>query len=209
LLNLPKLATNVLDDDEMYDRECRRFQVDVVRDIGEEERIDHWWGDPVLSEKYPSLAKMVKAVLCCFHGPQVEASFSSMTDIIDSKSNRLNAETFSAIQTVRYELSASGKSAVEYFQKKDFLHEKVDATLCKNMVAARKNYAEELEEKQRLKEEHKEELKINRKTVSKRKMNEMHAKASKKGQNQFFCETSCKSQIGMKSYHVEINRKLY
>ena len=115
LLNLPKLATNVLDDDEMYDRECRRFQVDVVRDIGEEERIDHWWGDPVLSGKYPSLTKMVKAVLCCFHGPQVEASFSSMTDIIDSKSNRLNAETFSAIQTVRYELSASGKYAVEYF----------------------------------------------------------------------------------------------
>ncbi|XP_062595254.1 uncharacterized protein LOC134256589 [Saccostrea cucullata] len=149
LLNLPKLATNVLDDEEPYDRDCRRFQVDQLKDIEDEERIDHWWGNPALSEKYPSLTRMVKAVLCCFHGPQVEASFSSMTDIIDNKSNRLNATTFSAIQTVRYELSASGKTAVQYFQKKDFLHEKIDVNLCKNMVSVYflRNYTLELKRK--------------------------------------------------------------
>lgn len=60
LLNLPKLVTNVLDDEEPYDRECRRVQVDKLKDIGDEERIDNWWGNPVLMEKYPSLTKMVK-----------------------------------------------------------------------------------------------------------------------------------------------------
>ena len=189
LQNLPTVATNVLSDEEedAYDKECRLFQADKMSDIGDDERIDHWWGHSDISKRFPSLSKMVRALLSCFHGPQVEASFSAMTDIIDAKSNRLSAETFSAIQTVRYGISASGKSAVEFFQKKDFLHERVDGRLCKNMVSACKNYKEELEEKQRQQEERKVTLNVKKQTaVSKRKAKEIHTQAVKRARTKHY-----------------------
>ena len=50
---------------------------------------------------------MVIAVLTIFHGPRVEGSFSGMTDIIDSKSGRLDIESYDAMQTVKYALMAN------------------------------------------------------------------------------------------------------
>ncbi|GBM80335.1 hypothetical protein AVEN_132898-1 [Araneus ventricosus] len=59
--------------------------------------------------------KMVQAILSCFHGPQVESSFSMMGDVLDKESGNLKIETFSAIQTVKYRLSSQNKSAIDFF----------------------------------------------------------------------------------------------
>ena len=42
---------------------------------------------------------MATAVLSIFHGPRVEGSFSGMTNIIDPKSDRLDIESYDAMQT--------------------------------------------------------------------------------------------------------------
>lgn len=65
---------------------------------------------------------MVKYILSCFHGPQVESSFNIMNDVIDSKSGRINIDTYSSIQTVKYGIKSAEKNAIEYFKKKDYLH---------------------------------------------------------------------------------------
>ena len=50
---------------------------------------------------------MTTAVLLIFHGPRVEGSLSGMTDIIESKSGRLDIESYDAMQTVKYALVAN------------------------------------------------------------------------------------------------------
>ena len=57
-------------------------------------------------DKYPNLCKMVHALLSCFLCPVVESSFSIMGNVMDETMNRLNIESLSAIQTIKYWLSA-------------------------------------------------------------------------------------------------------
>ena len=64
-----------------------------------------WWIS--LEFRYPNCFKMATAVLSIFHGPRVEGSFSGMTDIIDSKSGRLDIESYDEMQTVKYGLMAN------------------------------------------------------------------------------------------------------
>ena len=45
---------------------------------------------------------MIAATLSIFHGPRVESSFSMMTEVIGTKSGRLNIGTYDAILTVKY-----------------------------------------------------------------------------------------------------------
>lgn len=45
-----------------------------------------------------------------------------MNDVIDSKSGRINIDTYSSIQTVKYGIKSAEKNAIEYFKKKDYLH---------------------------------------------------------------------------------------
>ena len=45
---------------------------------------------------------MIAATLSIFHGPRVESTFSKMTDVIGTKSGRLNIGTYEAILTVKY-----------------------------------------------------------------------------------------------------------
>ena len=54
-----------------------------------------WWIS--LEFRYPNCFRMVTAVLSIFHGPRMEGSFSGMTDIIDSKSGRLDIESYDAM----------------------------------------------------------------------------------------------------------------
>ena len=64
-----------------------------------------WWS--LLEKKYPLVFKTIVATLSIFLGPQVESSFSMMTDVIETKSGRLNIGTYEAIQTVKYSLMVS------------------------------------------------------------------------------------------------------
>merc|ERR1711874_227446 len=106
--------------------------------------------------EFPVLGKLVKTVLSCFHGPVVESSFSIMGNIIHSQTANLDIETFDAIQTVKHSLKASGKSAVSFFKKEDYLHDKVNPNLVNNMRLSHKQYTEkrkEIEEKEKAKKE--------------------------------------------------------
>ena len=158
LEQLPSLLCNVLslEEKEKYSHEIFQYQVDIslpspVDDQGNLVRVDSWWAKIFLMPKYFTLSKIVKAVLSCFHGPQVESSFSMMQDIIDKRSGKMEIETYSAIQTVKYKLLAEKKSAVQYFHRQD-IHQPVDAKLCKNLRSSRMSYQAELEKKKKLKE---------------------------------------------------------
>ena len=105
-----------------------------------------WWGQIIHGDKYPSLAKIASAAFSIFHGPQVESSFSLMSDILDKKAGRMNAQTFSAIQTVKYSLRSQKKTAVELYNREDAKYSSVDKRLCRNIRNAAKRDKEERKE---------------------------------------------------------------
>ena len=106
LTYLVDIMPTVLTDDERsaYLREVYSLLTDpllpsIIRKDGEGNDIEvsclDWWIS--LEFRYPNCFKMVTAVLSIFHGPRMEGSFSGMTDIIDSKSGRLDIESYDAM----------------------------------------------------------------------------------------------------------------
>ena len=77
--------------------------------------------------------RWVFALLSCFSCPVVESSFSIMGNVMDETTTRLNIESLNAIQTIKYWLSAKNQSAIETFQKEDYMHEAVGSKLAENM----------------------------------------------------------------------------
>lgn len=184
LQKLPTLAPNVLteEEEEGFEKEIRQYQgCSTLPEFEDGIRIDVWWGRVDLSKKYPCLCKMVKAVLSCFHGPQVESSFNVMNDIINNKSGRINIDTYNAIQNVKFGIRASETSSIELFRKKDYLHDRVNPLLVKNMRTSYKQYKCVLEKRKTVTEEKKDKLKVKTDlVVTKRKAKELYAKAAKK-----------------------------
>ncbi|GBL87093.1 hypothetical protein AVEN_134551-1 [Araneus ventricosus] len=144
--DLPNLATNVIsvEEREAYDLKVYRYHVAKLRQSEQKEPVDNWWVETKNSTRFPLLSRMACALLTCFHGPKVESSFSIMNSVITPGSNRLNVQSFDAIQTVKYELAAEKKTAAEFFLKGDFLHDPVDKNLCKNMRSACSSYRTEM-----------------------------------------------------------------
>ena len=116
LTYLVEIMPTVLTDDERsaYLREVYSLLTDpllpsIIRKDGEGNDIEvsclDWWIS--LEFRYPNCFKMATAVLLIFHGPRVEGSLSGLTDIIDSKSGRLDIESYDAMQTVKYALVAN------------------------------------------------------------------------------------------------------
>ena len=106
--------------DVQYSLDVHLYQVDkllpsYMDEHGNVLRVDDWWAAIFQTNKYHALTKIVQALLSCFHGPQVESSFSMMGDIMDKESSNMNVETFSAIQMVKYNLISENKSAVDFF----------------------------------------------------------------------------------------------
>ena len=141
LSRLPQLVTNVLKKDELsrYDLECRSLQQASLPIFKEGDRIDVWWASLASTGKFPLLCRLSMALLTCFHGPQIERSFSVMNNIVTSKTNSLDVSTLSCLQSVRYHLKAEKKTALSYFDKKDFLHDPVSSTLVRNMKSSWKS----------------------------------------------------------------------
>ena len=99
-------------------------------------RVDDWW---VLHQlRYPCLTKVALIALSIFSGPHVEGSFSVMTETLTKKASRRNVESYSAAQTLKYSIRASGKSAVQLLAKKK--GEAVDQQLVRNMKCASSKY---------------------------------------------------------------------
>ena len=135
----------------------------------DEERCDEWWGVVLESGKYPGLSKVALAVLTIFHGPQIESSFSVMTNIIDDKSTTMSIETYSATQTTKYRLMAEGKTAVQYFSRAEPTKAPVDRSLIAHMKGARKKYIQQHQRRREQKEIRCRRLKLKTKVLSKLK----------------------------------------
>ena len=180
LLKLPSLAKHVLSDVEqdLYDLECRRY-VSKTGLPPFSNRADTWWAQ--MSGKFPVLTKMALSLLSCFHGPQVESSFSAMNQIIDAHSANLSIHSFQAYQTVRYHLKSVKKSAVEYFHKEDYKHDPTDPHLCKNFTHAWQKQKEAQDSMKAKREEKRAllNLKTAKKQTSKRKFREESEAAAK------------------------------
>ena len=110
-----------------------------------------WWSHIIHGEKYPCLSKIATAAFSIFHGPQVESSFSNMSDILDKKAGKMNVQTFSSMQTVKYSLRSHKKSAVELYTRSDVKYSAVDKRMCKNIRGAAKRDKDQRKENQELK----------------------------------------------------------
>ena len=148
---LPSLMTNVLsnvDEEELYDIEVRQFHSDIHFSPPEEPmRLDVWWTPVFGSSRFPMLSKIVKAAMSCFHGPQVEGSFSIMKQVMNTQTSQLNVETFSSIQSIKYPLKVAGKSASEFFGKSDFLHQHPDPSVVRHLNSAAQENKKRLTER--------------------------------------------------------------
>ena len=205
LLKLPSLVTTVLseEEEEKYDEEVRAICVDndlpgAIVDGNEVECLV-WWKS--VSPKYPIMFKMVQSVLSIFHGPAVESTFSVMGDVIDSHSGRMNMETYSAVQDVKYGLKArlpsvSNKS-VKVFARKERLHTPVDTKLSTNMRNAYNKYDTCLKEKKKEDEERRKRYGVvNPKSITTKKLKENAAQQAEK-------ETEEHQIILKKAYNLE------
>ena len=115
--------------------------------VGSSKRLDHWWASVFATNKYPVLAKLVKACLSIFTGPRVEHSFSLMNDIINKKSNRMNIDTFSAIQTLKYDLKSKETTTLKLYRREDIHKTPVDKALVYHMHTAYGRYKRKAEAK--------------------------------------------------------------
>lgn len=96
-------------------------------------------------------ARELLKVKVIFHGPAVESSFSVMGGVIDCNSTRMAVETYSSIQTVKYALRTSKRSAVQNFTRKDPLHTPPNHQMCRLMRdAASKNKKRQQKEREEI-----------------------------------------------------------
>ncbi|GBN22869.1 hypothetical protein AVEN_238548-1 [Araneus ventricosus] len=78
-----------------------------------------------------------------------------MINIITPGTSSMNVSSFSAIQTIKYELLSQNKTALNVFKKEELLSEPVDKKLCRNLRQSAKLHKEEQKKNSALKEEKK------------------------------------------------------
>ena len=128
-----------------YSAEVRNYIIDnQLPQPLENERLDSWWSKVFKTERYPVLSCLVRASLSIFTGPMVESSFSMMNDIIDSRSGRMDIDTYSAIMTTKYNLKTSGKTASQKFTRKDILRDPIDTKMLYFIRTANSRYKKRL-----------------------------------------------------------------
>ncbi|XP_060786772.1 uncharacterized protein LOC132892503 [Neoarius graeffei] len=99
--------------------ECRAYQMDadmllhLPSYIEGDCRVDvDWWSHVVSLRnaerdvRYPTLGKLVKAVLSIFTGPLVEGSFNLMDDLLESDRCSMNVETYESLTVIKSTLKA-------------------------------------------------------------------------------------------------------
>ena len=142
--------------------------------------VDEWWAAINASGEFPNLTKMASSLLTCFHGPAVESSFSEMGNIMDSKSSKMNVETLSSIQTVRYGLKSGKKSAVECFTRKNPRFTPVNHNMCRLMRSSAKRHKAAQKKKREEEDEKRVQLSVSKqKEVSRQKAKILNAEAEK------------------------------
>ena len=138
LLNLkPYFETFLSNDCGELSTEIQKYVTDSEFPLPEErERLDIWWNKVFKTKSYPVLSSLVRPCLTIFTGPMVECSFTVMNDIIDSRSGRMEIDTYSAIVTTKYNIKSTGKSAAIKYNRKDILRDPVDSTFSYYMPTA-------------------------------------------------------------------------
>ena len=76
-----------------------------------------WW--LIAKPKYPTVFKMLIAILSIFHGLCVESTVNFMRDVIDKHSGRMSIETYSSFQDIKFAMKA-WKFSVENRSVKEF-----------------------------------------------------------------------------------------
>ena len=139
--------------------------------------LDEWWSEVFEMKRFPVLEKVIKACLSIFTGPMIEQSFSAMNNIINKKTNRLNVETFSAIQSIRYDLKSTQQDTFSRYRRINFLRSPINRPLCRKMSLSYKTYSEKLEKLRNKRKKSREDLGV--KTVAKKKRISVHHRAEK------------------------------
>jgi hypothetical protein len=104
-----------------------------------------------------------------------------MGDVLDPHSSRMNIDTLSALQTVRYGLISSGLSACEYFKRADIAYDPVDPKMSSNFRFAAQRHKEKHRRACLAREEKKKTLAIAQKQVlSKKRFRELSMLAVKR-----------------------------
>ena len=62
----------------------------------------------------------MKAAISCFHGPQVEGSFSVMKQVMNTQTGRLDVSTYRAIQSIKYPLRMLERQQFSTLRKRTF-----------------------------------------------------------------------------------------
>lgn len=127
--------TSLIDPDkrEEFEKEVDTYSTSIrIPTAAPEISIDAFWAQ-IDKTEFPVMTEVAKKLLSAFHGPAVEASFSTMGQILDSGTKRIDINTYAAFQTVRYSLTARRTSAVNFFSKKDPLRESVPKKLTEKM----------------------------------------------------------------------------
>ena len=169
-----------------YDRQVRNYMVDDQLPLVDDNMaLDTWWNLVFSSGRYNTLARVVKPVLSIFHGPAIESSFNIMGDIMDTRSSRMNVETYSSFQTVKYALRSRKTKATKFFALGS--ENPFSKTLITNMKLSSRMYRLRLEKRRQLKEERRARLKILKsaetRAANKRKTDEISKKALMAFQN--------------------------
>ena len=134
-----------------YEKECGSIIIDLSLPACDDEknRAGIYWYQ--LRGRYPTICKVSLALLSIFHGPRVESSFSMMGNILDKQSGRMNVDTYSAIQTVKYKVldnpaSKNVVKSISSFKRGDILHMPIVSNLCYNMGNAQGRYKARLKD---------------------------------------------------------------
>ena len=96
---------------------------------GEGEQLDIWWIKVFKTCRCPVLSSLVRPCPSIFTGSMIECSFSMTNDIIDSRSRRMEIDTYSAIVTAKFNVKSSKKSAAVKYGRKGILRDNVNSEL--------------------------------------------------------------------------------
>jgi hypothetical protein len=120
------------------------------------------------------LAKVVKAAISIFTGPQVEQSFSVMNNVISGTTNRMDISTYSAMQSVKYNLSAKHTTSLKSYHRDDILKTPVDKSVVYHVSTAYGRYKRKLDTQKLAKEQTAKTLKLDKRTKTARNVDSLH-----------------------------------
>ncbi|XP_060756695.1 putative uncharacterized protein DDB_G0281733 [Neoarius graeffei] len=134
----------------LLQEEVRAYQIDpdlvpLANTYDEENgRVDvDWWSQVALlrterGARYPTLMKLVRALLSIFTGPLVEGSFNIMDDILEADRCRMNVETYEGLAIIKSTMKARKWTASTM---------SIDQPLRHSCLASYKTYQLHLEKK--------------------------------------------------------------